>query len=1381
MTIKERVIKVLKKITDFMINKRYFILVVFGVLSIMSIYFSKQVKVNYDMAEYLPSTSETRIGMNIMNDKIDAPESSSLNVMLENLSRAEKQAIKTYLENVEGVSSVDYDETEEFNKDNYTLYIVNIEADEESEIATNVYNEITEHFKDRELHTSGAISDRNIPVLPTWIVVLAIFCALLILIVMSDSYVEPFLFLGAILVGVLLNKGTNIMFESVSNITDSIVAILQLALSMDYSIMLMNRYNQEKEKKPDKLTAMKEALYHAFGSIASSSVTTIVGLLALVFMSFTIGRDLGFVLAKGVLFSLISIFFVLPALILIFDDAINKTKKQSPNINLEKLGKFSYHIRPISIFVFVGIFVLSFLLKGNLGILYTDSEDNEVSSVFPENNQMAVIYKNEDEEKVASLLENLESQHHVDDVLGYGNTINQPLTYDNLAQKLNDLGADVNIEDYLLKILYYNYYNKEENNTMTFNEFINFIQTEVYGNQKMGEELDAESRKNIDRLAQFTTQNSMQQLRSVSEIATILEMEPKDVEDVLIYYNSKHNNLKLTVAEFIDFINKDVLTDPEYAGKISQSNRDQLNTLLKFTNQTTNNTKKSSTEMAALFGMDAGSMEQLYKYYVSLNDIVTRMSIAEFSNFVLNDMLNDPQYANNFDEATIQNIRILNTFSNHETIDRQMNSAELASVFGMDENLIKQLLLLKYSTIGTGNTLSVTEFINHVMTLKDTTHYLDGVDLSDLEQISILAQNPNNMNTTKMNKAALTNIFNGVRTNFVENIYLLTGLKDDYTMTPQEFINFVLTTLGTANEASVDASAFSVDKETLDKLKLLKLIIDDSIQTNKTKYSAQQISQILGIPEAQTRQIYALIAFSQNETTTWTASPNELVNLILTNSSNPSVAANLQESTIAQLQLLNSIMTSTLSGANYNYSELAAFIGIDEAKVKSIYTLYQVNHTTLQLTPNEFVDFVLAHRNDSALSGSLSADKISDLQTVQSVMGGVKVGKKYSSSEMSNLLGINKADLDLLYGLHVSKHKSNQTISLQELVDFLLKEVVPSPDYGDRFDAEKTTKLNTIQGIMNATINNTKYTKDEIFTILAVLTDSLDKNMVDLLYVYYGSNREYDNNWTLTVQDFVNFLNESILNDSRFDDFLDEEMRTSITDAKTTIQDAKKLLVGDGYSRVVLNTKFAPESEETFAFIQKVKDLFAEHLDEVYIIGNSPMAYEMSQTFSSELDFITVLTMIAIFVVVAFTFKSIIIPIILVLTIQCAVYLTMGILSLSGGTVYFISLLIVQSILMGATIDYAILYTSYYLEHRKTMDIKQSIIQSYNQSIHTILTSASILVIVTLIVGHFASAIAAKICKTISQGTLCSTILILLLLPAVIAAWDKVIIKNKKA
>ena len=211
------------------------------------------------------------------------------------------------------------------------------------------------------------------------------------------------------------------------------------------------------------------------------------------------------------------------------------------------------------------------------------------------------------------------------------------------------------------------------------------------------------------------------------------------------------------------------------------------------------------------------------------------------------------------------------------------------------------------------------------------------------------------------------------------------------------------------------------------------------------------------------------------------------------------------------------------------------------------------------------------------------------------------------------------------------------------------------------------------------------------------------------------------------------------------------------------------------------NTKYYFEGEETFNFIANLKNSLK--FDDIYIIGDSPMAYEISKSFNEELNLITILTMIAIFIVVAITFKSFIIPLILVFIIQCAVYITMSILSLTGTNCYFISLLIVQSILMGATIDYAIVYTTYYIEMRKSFDIKKSIIEAYNKSIHTILCSSSILVIVTLIVGNFASQIAAKICMTLSKGSLCAALLIIFILPPILAIFDKIIIKkdSKKA
>ena len=1282
--------KELRKITDFIINKRIFILILFIILAVVSAILSTKVVVNYDMSKYLPSTSETRIGINIMEKEFSEVQTSSFNIMFKGLKEDEKKDIYNYLSTLQGVDSIAYDETEKYNKDDYTMYGVTIEDNSDSELATNIYNDITKKYENYEIYTSGDIADRNTPVLEPWIIGLAILCALIILMIMCESYVEPFLFLTTILIAVLLNKGTDIIFPSVSNITQSISAILQLALSMDYSIMLMSRYNQEKMQERDKVKAMKNALYHAFQSISSSSITTIVGLVVLVLMSFKIGRDLGLVLAKGVLFSLISIFFVLPGLILMFDKWIEKTRKKSPNIKLNILGKISYKLRYIAIPLFIVAFVGSFLLKENLGILYTNSQIDKISDVFQENNQMAVIYKNEDEEKIAKILGDFENNENVDEVLAYSNTINEKLTYDKLGGKMNELGSDVEIEDYLLKILYYNYYNENIGNAMTFNEFVNFIKTKIYNNEKFSNKLDDNAKENIDRLENFTSEDLMNKNRSASEISGILNIDENTVKDILVYYSSKNDNISISIRDFINFVNKDVLTNSKYSSEIDKSLIGDLNTLLKFTDKTAIQTKMSSAQIADLFGLDKNTVSELYKYYRSLGEIDTRMTLSQFSDFVLNNVLTDPSYANSFNQETIENMKLLSTFSNKANIESELDINAISSLFGINEEMTAKVLLLKYMNIDDGSTLTITEFISTVKYLKSTTNYLDGVDTSALEQL--------------------------------------------------------------------DPSS-----------------IDDG-----TKYTATEISELLGIEPAKVYQIYAISNLNNGNTGNWKSSPYDFVKLVLENSNNPNVSSNIDQATLSKLNLLSSIMNSSVNNTSYSHSELAEFIGIDDTTSKSIYLLYTLSISETRLTPQEFVNFVLTHKNDEVLSGKLSANTSSNLLLIQSVMNGVVNNKKYSSAELANLFGINKEKVKLLYGLYYTKHiNPNRGISPREFVVFLLSDVAKNPDYSANIDSDTLIKLNTINGVINATLNETKYTASEIMGILSVFTDSIDEDTVDLLYMYYGSEYNYNEEWKLTVEQFIKYLNEKIITNSKFDDFILDDMRKNITDGNTTIQDAKELLVGNEYSRVVLNTKFLPESDQTFSFIQGVKDLLGNNTIDAYVIGDSPMAYEMSNTFNDELDFITILTMIAIFIVVAFTFKSILVPSILVVLIQCAVYMTMGILSFSGESVYFISILIVQSILMGATIDYAILYTSYYLEHRKSMGIKEAIINSYNKSIHTILTSCLILIIVTLIVAKFASAIASKICKTISEGTICSTLLILLLLPAVLAACDKVITRKR--
>ena len=169
------------------------------------------------------------------------------------------------------------------------------------------------------------------------------------------------------------------------------------------------------------------------------------------------------------------------------------------------------------------------------------------------------------------------------------------------------------------------------------------------------------------------------------------------------------------------------------------------------------------------------------------------------------------------------------------------------------------------------------------------------------------------------------------------------------------------------------------------------------------------------------------------------------------------------------------------------------------------------------------------------------------------------------------------------------------------------------------------------------------------------------------------------------------------------------------------------------------------------------------------------MAWELSKAFRGEMDRMTLITAAAIFLVVLLTFRSIVTPAVLVLMIQTAVYITMVIIRLQGSSIFYLAFLMVQSILMGATIDYAIVYSKYYKEARKTMGIAESIAHSYRSSINVTLTSSSIIIVVTGLLGFvFPNPAVGAICHTISMGNVSALLMVLFLLPGILGAMDRV-------
>ena len=1351
----------MRKVTDFIVKARYVFLTLFVILAIFSLYLGTKVNINEDIMKYLPETSEIKIGKDIMDEEFIEQDSSVLNVMFKGLSDTEKEDTLKKLESINGVSSVLYENTDEYNRDKYTLYVLNVDDYDHSKTAENVYNEVNE-MKPEAM--SGSIYSEWKPVLQIWIVVVAIAMAMIILTILSESYIEPWLYLISIGVAVFINKGTNIIFPSVSNITDSIVAILQLALSMDYSIMLSNRYRQEREKEKDKTKAMKNALYNSFKAILSSSITTVVGLLALVFMSFTIGRDLGLVLAKGVVLSLVSIFFCLPGLLVLCDKLIMNSKKKTINFNLKGLGKYSYKTRWVQLVFIIASFIAAYILKGNIGILYTGTQQDEVGKHFPSTNQIAIIYENKYDEIITKYCKSIEDDEKANQVLCYGNTINEKLAYNELNQKFKDLGQDTEIDDYLIKIIYYNYYNKNTKDSMTLSEFTKFIKSDVYSNEKVSESIDDNIKENMDLLENFATKDNVNQKRTASEIANILDMNESDANDLLIYYNSKNLDTKMSIKDFVNFMINEVSVDPNYGSSVDANTLASLKQLQPFINTNTINRQMTSNEIANTFGIDKSLVDQLFLFYRTTQDSKSTMTINEFANVALN-MSNQDAYKDMFDESTIKSLNMLSTLSSEQIIANELDVSSMKTSLNnlglsLDDNTMS-LLYIYYTGYNTNSKLTLNGFANVALNMAEQDAYKSYFSEDTKKSLQTIVTLNSYYNTVLPN-ANLYSMFGIDAETGAKLNYAITGdLSGSYNMTPLQFVNTLLQTPEINSELnSNQISQLSTALYVMSNITTTYSVdeLTNALQENKTI-----VSVVYGVYDYQNGNLKNI-------------SVRNLINFLYENKSNPFLSDKLSTAS-TMLDLTYKIVNNT--NTRYTYKEMAALIEQNESTVKNIYGVADYSGLTTTMNPLEFVNLILNNKDNELLKGKIDNSTISTLNLVKKVMESTLNNTKYNATDLAKLLGSDKDTLSLVLSLYNSRYiKANSTISLIGFTNFIISDVIPNPTYSSKIDNESKDKLNTVNAIMNNTLNGTKYNSLDLYNVLNKLSDGLDYNLIDIVYTYYGSKNNYDDSWKLTVEEIVNYLNNDLLKDEKYSSFLDADMTKTIKDAKNTIDDAKKLLVSDKYSRAIINSKYGAEDKDTFKFIQNALDTVGEN-EGVYVVGESPMALEMSQSFNGELNYITILTMIFIFVVVAITFKDLLVPLILVLMIQCAVYVTMAVLSITGSSVYFIALLIVQAILMGATIDYAIVYTTYYKEMRETMGVRDSLVNAYNKSIHTILSSSSILIIVTLVVASFSEAIPAMICKTVSEGTFCSVILILFVLPGVLAAFDKLICRKE--
>ena len=413
----------MNKAANFLVGKRKILLCLFLALMTASLFLMDQVRINYDLTEYLPADSHMKQGIGLMEQEFGHTDSSRLRVMIPGLSEEEKQEAYDWLSSLEPVSEAAWEPGEKYSRDGYTLYELTTEYDSHSKEAAGLYNAVHEKYDSLGAATGGDIHEANVPVLPLYVVVIAISLVVLILLIMCRSWFEPVIIMVNIGIAVAINLGTNAVFPSISEYTFSIVGIMQLVLSMDYSIILLNRYSQEKEKNADHLSAMKAAIAVSFPAVTGSSLTTFAGLLCLAFMGFKLGADMGFAMAKGVIISLICIFTVLPSLILMSDRLIEKTRKKALKIPMGRVSRFEYKARIALLILFPVLFAGAFLLKNNTEIAYMLQTNNAVDAVFEDHHSLVLLYETRDSERIAEVLAPVEEDGKVTAVTGYYNTL----------------------------------------------------------------------------------------------------------------------------------------------------------------------------------------------------------------------------------------------------------------------------------------------------------------------------------------------------------------------------------------------------------------------------------------------------------------------------------------------------------------------------------------------------------------------------------------------------------------------------------------------------------------------------------------------------------------------------------------------------------------------------------------------------------------------------------------------------------------------------------------------------------------------------------------------------------------------------------------------
>ena len=519
------------RLARFIVNKRKAFIVLFALACVYSVISIPKVGVVNDLTEYLPESTETRQGLDIMNEEFTT--FGTAKILVSNITYDKALSLSKELEEIKGISAVSfYDEEDDtydsakigdYYQNASALYTLTFEEEQDTDLSQEAMVQVREKLDGYSSYVYTTVDKDDAASLKAdmkVIVVIVIFIILVVLIFTSKTYMEIVIFLAVFGVAALLNMGTNYWFGEISFVTNAVGAVLQLALAIDYAIILFHRFMEEHEDK-ETIEAITVALSKAIPEISSSSLTTVSGMVALMFMQFGIGMDLGSVLTKAIIISLLTVFLFMPALIVMFSNAIDRTvhKNFVPTINF--WGKIVVKLRYIGLPIFLVIVAGASVFSGRCPYIYDinsieSSKKNEflaskerIEETFEVTNTMAIVVPRGDYESEGRILKRLEALEEVDTALGLANVeVSDDGKYI-LVDKLGprDFSEVAGVDLDLVRVLYQFYaFDKEQYSAFMKNlddyrvSIIDMIDFIYQQKEKGGIEFDEEMSDEIDDL-----------------------------------------------------------------------------------------------------------------------------------------------------------------------------------------------------------------------------------------------------------------------------------------------------------------------------------------------------------------------------------------------------------------------------------------------------------------------------------------------------------------------------------------------------------------------------------------------------------------------------------------------------------------------------------------------------------------------------------------------------------------------------------------------------------------------------------------------------------------------------------------------------------------